>query len=629
VNDQPPSTSSPAPPVESSLPVDPLRLLGGLWKRKLWVVAGLFLGLGLGAAAGLLKTKTRYQVSVQLIKQELPSSFRVGEVGEAFRPHELAPGTLIGAAGSPDVLQRVAERTGHSLGDLQGSIEVAAQKNTDFVFLTLSGFKSAKDTAGTANVWAEEVVRFTREMQSQESRGIRQFLQQQVDATDAEQRKINDQILDYAQREDLVDADKQITTTLSNFSEIDLKYETTRINLDTVAFKIKGVEAELKRQSPLSEKLRAAQAEIEELRAQYTDKNPILIEKLEKLKTLEEQVTLAEANQNADSSSYAGTFLGNTLYLELVQLQNEQTGLRHEMEEYEKLRRREREKLNAIPAKAAALAQLTLQKQSLEVARTLLFSRLREAQLFEENAPGYYRLFAPATEERVSVRGKTVKAGIITVAGGVFLAGAALFFALLAELLDPKLRTRWEAVKAFKAPLLGAIPKAGGDRNLGAEIWANWIGAHPAAGQPRIIWAPQPGEEERLFWDLLLQRASLLLPSLVVVDCGEVPLPAEAPKNVRIERLEVTGYSIPEARQLGGQLQERCRRGEEVWVRLAGPVHEPLTTIAHCGQPGIVLVPLHTGRTENWRTQGELLTRTVSPPAGIIALAELPWYKRK
>src|SRR5262249_47294614 len=78
---------SPAPqPPASSLPVDPWRLLGGLLKRKYWIIIALVLGAGLGLTWGLLKARTRYLVTVQLIKQELPSAFRVSEVGEAFRP---------------------------------------------------------------------------------------------------------------------------------------------------------------------------------------------------------------------------------------------------------------------------------------------------------------------------------------------------------------------------------------------------------------------------------------------------------------------------------------------------------------------------------------------------------------
>ncbi|MEI6350199.1 MAG: hypothetical protein WCP06_03725 [Verrucomicrobiota bacterium] len=611
--------------VQSSLPVDPLRLMAGLWKRRKWVLFSLLAGVALGLGLGLLKAKTRYKANVQLIKRDLPSAFRIGETGEAFKPRQLSGGTLVGAAGAAAVLQRVAAKSSLSQSELQSSIEVAEQRNTDFVFLTFSGFKSAAETANVANLWANEVVQFTRELQCQESREIRQFLQTQVDATDAELRKLREQILEFTKREDLVDADKQITSYLSSLGEVDLKYQTARIGLETLNFKIKGVEAELHRQSPLADKLRAAQSELEDLRSQYTDKNPVIVEKLAKVKALEEQVKQAEANSQADSSTYAGTFLGNTLYLELVQLQNEAKAVAREAEEYDKLRTQERAKLNAIPEKAAAFAQLGLRKQSLEIARNLLFSRLREAQLFEENSPGYYRVFSPASADRIEVRSKLTKTAIFTVGGGAFFAFVSLLAALVMELLDPMLRTPWEAAKVFRAPLLGSLPKTGASSALGFELWARWVGAERTPGRPRIVWSPSPGEDEQLFWNLLFERASSLLPSLRVIDCGSMPLPPSAYRKVCIERIDAENFSIAEAQQLGGQICESCRGGSEVWIRLAGPVHEPLTTIGRCGQPALVLVRLHAEETEFWKTQGELLAKTIAQPAGVVSVGEISW----
>ncbi len=614
---------------ESSLPLDPMRLLGGIWKRKLWILIALAAGTALGFLFGEWKARTRYLASVQLIKKELPSAFRVGEVGEAFRPHEMSGGTLVGAASSAGVLQRVAARTGIPEGELEHRAEVAEQTKTDFVMLTISGYDDAYETARLANIWAKEVVDFTRDLQSGESHEMRVFLQTQVDSMDSELRKVNDQILDFTRREDLVDADKQITEYLRALSEIDLKYETARIELDTIAFKIKGVETELRRQSPLAEKLRAAQAELEELRAQYTDKNPIVLEKMEKVKAFEAQMDAAAANKGADPSTYAGTFLGNTLYLDLIQYQNEQKALNQEMEAYDRLRTLQRTKLNSVPEKAAEFAQLGLKRQSLQTARGLLYSRLREAQLFEESAPGYYRIFTLASAGTVVKKAKLIKTVAFAAGGGITFGGLAFAMALLFELIDPKLRTGWEAGKAMRAPLLASIPKNGEGVTLGSDLWSRWIGSGNGGAQPRIVWSPSPGNGEERFWSLLFERASTLLPSLLVVDCGSVPLPATTWERVHIERIPTENFSIADAHELGSELQETCKLGGHVWIRLAGPVHEPLTTIGRCGMPALVVVPLNEADTEFWKKQGDLLTKTVGRPAGVVTVGELPWHKRK
>jgi len=617
--------SSPEEGTVSSLPIDPLRLLAGLWKRRRWVIAACLIGTLLGLAIGAFKTKTRYKASVQLIKRDLPSAFRVGEAGEAFRPRQLSAGTLVGTASAAQVLQRVAAKAGLPLSQVQGNTEAAEQRNTDFVFLTLYGFKSKEATADTANIWANEVVLFTRDLQCQESREIRQFLQTQVDATDAELTKLREHILEFSRREDLVDADKQITSSLGSVGEVDLKFQTAHIDLDTLRFKIKGVEAELRRQSPLADKLRTAQAELDDLRAQYTDKNPLVVEKQAKVDALQAQLQRASDNEHADLSSFAGTFLGNTLYLELVQGRNEEKALEKEVGEYAKLRDQAQEKLNAIPQKAAAFAQLALRKQSLEMARNLLFSRLREAQLFEEDAPGYYRIFSPANPDRIEVRSKATKAAMFTVGGGILFALMGLVAALGCELLDPKLRTSREAANAFRAPLFASIPRTGAPAALGFELWARWVGARRNPGLPRVVWAPCLSGDEHLFWDLLLERAASLLTSLRVIDCGTPPLAPSRHQNVCIERIDATRFSIAEAQALGARLREECQEGNEVWIRLAGQVHEPLTTLGRCGLPALVLVPLHAEANEFWKTQAELLAKTVVSPAGVVSVGEIPW----
>jgi uncharacterized protein involved in exopolysaccharide biosynthesis len=626
---EPAETSLPEPE-GAALPVDPWRLLGGAWKRRRWILAGLCAGALLGLGFGLLHAKTRYQASVQLIKRELPSSFRVGETGEAFRPHELSAGTLIGAAGADNVLRSVAAKSSPKIdaGSLRRLIEVKDLKNTEFVYLTISGFDSAAATVNLANLWAEEVVQFTRQLQSQESREMRQFLQQQVDVTDADLQKLNGQILEFSKREDLVDADKQIDAYLRSLGDLDIKYETARINLDSMDFKIKGAEAELRRQSPLAEKLRTSQSELEELRSHYTDQNPLVIEKLAAVKATEEKMKAAAADTQSDPASYAGTFLGNTLYLDLVQYENEKKGLIQEKEELGKLRDKAREKLNAVPEKAAAFAQLSLRKHSLETARNLLFSRLREAQLFEENSPGYYRIFEPASLGGVIVRGKMAKVVIFTLGGCIGFAMLALFAALAAELTDPLLRTGAEASKSFKAPLLASLEKSGADSATGADIWVRWIAAGQSRGLPRIVWSPSPGPEDNVFWEAMFDRASHLLPALCVIDCGaEPPLP-DPGKNITIERLDAGSLSIAGAQQLGARLREACRRGGEVWIRLTGPVHEPLTTLALCGAPPLVLVRLHGETGGFWNTQGELLEKTVGRATAVVAVGDIPWRNR-
>jgi uncharacterized protein involved in exopolysaccharide biosynthesis len=611
---------------KSALPVDPWRLAGGLWKRRFWVLIPTVLGIAAGGAMGFLKAQAHYQVTVQLIKREVPSSFRVDEAGEAFHPPTLSVGTLIGTATSPKVLQSVVAKSEPkvSLSELRGSVEVKDLRNTDFLFLTLSGSKSGQATVDLANLWAAEVVDFTREMQSQDSRDIRGFLQKQVDIIDSDLHKLNDQIFQFSKQENLIDVDKQTDAYLRSLSDLDLKCESTRIDLDTIEFKITGVKEELQRQSPIAEKLRTARAELQALRSQYTDRHPMIVQKLETIQALESQLKLAAENTQADPSVYAGTTLGNTLYLELVQYENEKKGLTYQKEQLEKLREEARARVESMPEKAAAFGQLKLRKQALETARTLLSSRLKEAQLFEDNSRGYYSVLAPATLADVHARGKLFTVELFTFLGGILFFGGSTAGALTAELLDPKLRTSWEAARAFHGVLLAQFKSGEPDATRALEIWSRWIAAHPESSRPRVIWVPNPGEEEAQFWQPLFECAARLLPLLRLVDCGPSPLKGVNEKIV-VEPVFAEQFSIPQTHQLGMKLQASSRGGEIIWIRIAGPVQEPLATLARCGAPPLVLVCLNKAPTKFWRTQGELLERTVGPPVGIVTVGELPW----
>ena len=530
------------------------------------------------------------------------------------------------APGSVRVSDRLTPRL--SVAQLQACVEVKDQRNTDFVFLTLSGFDSAAATATRANVWAEEVVRFTREMQSQECRETRQFLQQQVDATDTELRRLNEQMLEFAKRENIIDSDKQIDAALRSLGDIDLKYETARINLDTIEFKIKGAEDELRRQSPLADKLRSLRAELDDLRARYTDENPLVVEKREALTTLEEQLKAAATNTQAAASSFTGTELGNTLYLNFIQYQSERQALTRERDELKKLRDTAGAKLDAIPEKAAAYAQLSLRRQSLETARGLLFSRLREAQLFEENAPGYYRVFEPALADRVVTRGKSMKVALVTALAAALLAAFAATAAAGAELLDTRVRTPREAARVLHAPLFAAFPEGDATQaDAARSVWARWIGA--AGGKPelRAVWVPSPGNGESAFWAAMLPHAAGLLPVLHVVDTvGDLPAPpAELAARITVERLPIASLSLADTQRLAAGWRDETRRGREVWLRLCGPVQEPGATLARACAPLLALVRLHAEDTAFWKTQADLLASMTGRPAGVVALGERNW----
>ena len=632
------------------LPVDPLRLLGGLWQRRRLIVIATLLAAIAGTAFGLWRTKTRFQVSAQLITREIPNTFRAGEIGEAFKPRELSSATLIGIAGSANVLSRVAERADPPIGlsELRRSIEVAEQRGTDYLYLTLSGYASAQATVDLANIWAEEVVAYTRDMQSRESREIRQYLQQELDANAAELDRVSRGLLDYNRKEGLVNIDKQIDAQLRSIGDLDLRYESSRLEIESINIKLRSLETELARQSPLAEDLKVAGAALAEARTRYTDTNPIVLEALQRVDDLEARLQADRASDSTDLSRFAGTFLGNTLYLQILDLSSQREALSSSLAELTTLRDAAREQLNSLPGKELGIAQLTRNRRSLENTRDLLLSRLPEAEVFEQRAPGYYQIFTPASVDAVITSAKPLKVAVYGIAGLVAGCGAALLLALGLELLDSRLRTGAEAAKAWATPLLASFP-AGlqvltpAGEQLIRRLWNRWQGKAAATSGPMPLWIPVADASEDDLWRGLLNEATRLCPNLVIVDTGD---PAASPPAlaslpiVTLERataeasaprrtiLPAQSLSLADTESLATHLRDLARQGCPVWIRLTGDVREPLTTLVQrTGRP-LIIVATGAASIPDWREHAASLRAASVTPCGVVALAEVSWHDR-
>jgi uncharacterized protein involved in exopolysaccharide biosynthesis len=642
-------TAEPPPQNGLDLPVDPFRLLGGLWQRRWWLALGAGIGFLAFTSLGFWRTATRHQVSAQLIKREVPNAFRAGEVGEDYKPRDLSTPTLLGLASSTNVLSRVAARTNPplSLGLLRRSIEVAEQRGTDYLYLTFSGYTSAQATVDVANIWAEEVVNYTREMQSRESREIRQYLQQELDANAAELERVSQGLLDYTRREGIVSIDKQIDAQLRSIGDLDLRYETSRLEIQSIDIKLHSLEAELARQSPLADELKAARDQLGELRTRYTDENPLVREALDRIQQIEARLAEDRQSESTDLSRFAGTFLGNTLYLQILDLRSQREALTANLSTQARLRDEARAALQALPAKELGTAQLRSSKTSLENTRNLLLSRVREAEVFEQRPPGYYQIFSPASLETVITKPKSLKVAVYGVLGFLLGAGLAFTAAIARELLDSKLLTGPEAAKAWGAPLLARLPAVPSEDPAAIDeavsrLWSRWLGGPERIAQPQVVCCPIYDDSENDLWARLLDEARRLKPHLLVVDIGTADqrpaaiaqLPAVSPDDADrdphgLQRLDVDirTLSLADTDTLVRRLQQTAVR-RPVWLRLVGSVREPLSTLARSGSAPLILVPTGVHSITFWREQAALLRSNGLVPVGVVALREIPWHER-
>ncbi|HEY0455622.1 MAG TPA: polysaccharide biosynthesis/export family protein, partial [Verrucomicrobiae bacterium] len=192
------------------------------------------------------------------------------------------------------------------------------------------------------------------------------------------------------------------------------------------------------RKSRLAEKLEGAREELMNLLARYTEAHPLVIQKQAQVNALQNQIKQVEAESQK----------------------------------------------NATPPGARGLADASSDQevarghlQALMNSRMMLAQRLREAQTYVRNPPGYCRIFALAEPETVSVSKSRMKVVMLAAFSGL-MAGAGILLLLLAlELLDPRLKTKSDVQRITELPVLSTLGNISKMSPASRSQWAfrTWI----------------------------------------------------------------------------------------------------------------------------------------------------------
>lgn len=441
------------------LPFDPLRVLDALIRHWLIIVAvGLVCGT-LGVTFSLFHFRDEYSAGLHLIRQEPPNAFRASESGESFKPRTLAVPTLVSIMRSPTLLQRATEGADAKVtpGTLLAGLNLVPERNTDLIRIEFKTAASANVAALVLNRYAHGVVELTREMQSEEAATVARFLQQQIARTDEDLDKVNSELLTYGREVQLFNADKEFDAYLRKQSDLDLKYETTRIEFETIGLRIAANEAELAKNSPGSSKLQTARDELTSMLARFTEANPLVKEQRAKVEAIEKQTAAATTNANAFPQAGDGG-VADSLFLEIAQLRSTQHALGEQVKMLNEVRATVAKQLGALPEKQMHAARIQARKQSLETGRTLLESRLREAELFVQNTLGYYRVLSPATPDEVTVFPRMKKVIILTMLGLLGGGGLAAAWVIRRGAFDGRVKTAADLRRVTGLDVLAVQP---------------------------------------------------------------------------------------------------------------------------------------------------------------------------
>lgn len=429
------------------IPIDPLRILYGIRERWIWFCILPFVFAVAGFIVGAIKSQDRYSVSLQLIKSEVPTTIQTNEAGKAFKPRDLSDDTLLSTTYSTEVLNRTGARLvpSRSANDVKSMVKIAKLRDTSLFYLTAHSRVSADAAIELVSVWADEVIRFTNNLQKEEARQMEAFISERLDSIETQLAQVNQQILDFAKDYDFVDVDKQTESSLSSLENLRMSLANSQIELKYKGVQIARYRDELRTQSPLEADLKKKREELTFLRGRYTDQNPLVEEKLYEIEFIEKEIKVMDNSPVEDLKNFTGSALGNNLYLEIISLENERSQLEGLVDSFELRLAEQRKLVSDLPEKALRLSELKNSRNLLINAQSLLDSRRKEASFYETKAPGYWRIFQTPNTNEVVHSSQNIKAMVLGALGMLTGLALATFAAFISEFIRTGLRSPLEA----------------------------------------------------------------------------------------------------------------------------------------------------------------------------------------
>lgn len=494
------------------LPFDPLRLLAGVLSRWRWIVCGLLVGGTLGGVAGTRLTHQSFTLSVSLIKRRIPHTVQASEIGQAYRPVDLNDATLLATLLATEPLDLALTRSANQLDPnrVRSLVEAKQLEGTDIFYITYHSPVSAADAVAFTTIWAEEINAYTQRLQQSEAREVRLILQKEVTDLEHQLSANNLEILNFSKEKDYLGGEAQVAAELAKLAQVELQLETARTKATATEAQLKYYTEQIQRQSPIELQLKTVKEELANLRATYTDANPLVQTKLQSIEYLDGQIATLGAKGQADLEAYTGTPLGNSLYLSILGMRNEQLAATSQINSLATIYQKAASRLAEFPAIVSAYRALQKKATSISEGLTLMSNRLKEAEIFASGAPGYWQIFQTPDPRLIVPSSLVKKPAVMGIGGGLLGASLATLLTLLLSHRSVR-RSVIECCTATRAPLVAHIP-ASHDADARAAIdhfWITHLAPRLQASGHILWWTPalDPADERR-FWTMLAAAAT-------------------------------------------------------------------------------------------------------------------------
>jgi len=476
-----------------------------------WIVIGTVIASILGLLVGIHTTHPSYTLSVSLIKRKVTQTVQASEVGQAYRPVDLNDATLLATLLATEPLDKALKRSQNGIDPnwISSCVEAKQLEGTDIFFITYRSPFSPEDAVAFTTIWADEINAYTQRLQQTEAHQVRLILQKEVADLEQQITANNLESLNFSKEKDYLGGEAQIAAALSKLSQIELQLETARATATAKEEQLKIYTEQIQRQSPIELQVKTVKDELANLRATYTDANPLVQAKLQTIEYLNGQIEQSAAKGKLNFDAYTGTPLGNELYLSILGQRNELMAATSQIESLEQIYQKTTSRLSEFPGIISAYDALKKKNATYTAGLTLMSNRLKEAEIFASGAPGYWQVFQTPDARRIVPSSLIKKPAILSLGGGILGAGFSTLLSLLLTHRSSR-RSVLECCAATHAPLVACVP-ATDDGEARAAVDHFWITQlAPRLNSPGVIlwWTPalDPAAERR-FWSMLAAAA--------------------------------------------------------------------------------------------------------------------------
>lgn len=468
--------SGPATADESEgfkFPFDPWRLFGAAKRNwHLILAGGAAVALaGVMAAAFFLK----YHVTVPLLRKTA-NAYKT-ESTDQFSPREYSDQTLYSFMKSGEVLKRVAAQaqTNPSLASLSltpeklaKAVVVKAAPNPDIVLLQVKSFGPLPTMVELANLYANEVVDYTRDLQTREAGEITKYLGLKLAEADTRIQAANEELRKFAVNG--IEPEKATEADIRQMFDLQIRREQRQMDLDMLDKKIGIRQTQLKsttqQLAPVNTQLAKAEEELRVMLLEKTPAHPDVQRKMLEIETIKKQVATAPPATNA-----VPTIGTNPIFAQVLDLEAEKPAIQKQIDELGLAITNIQNRLNLRLEDDMDYSMKKAELQFAKSSRDKIAARYQQAELFTENTLGYFSVYAPATLGNVDFKSRWLKVALLGLAAGLAGLVASLCLVMLTEAMDTNLKTPEDVARVTGLPVLATL---GDLKKMSAAAQVNW-----------------------------------------------------------------------------------------------------------------------------------------------------------